>query len=207
VSVYSGSGLNTDPSYHPRLRYVVVGVRVTISAWFSCGYITLIMETTMKLITGKTKIVAAITAVAASGVKWENDVQVLALSVMAHSAKNREVSLMNQLIDAMPNGARTNALRAYFDKFSCATFVEAMGKNPAHFAFDKDKKHDHAGAAETTWSKFKPETPYQPIDIHSQLNRLLSRVEKDDKTEYDEDTVQGIRDLVAKSKPVFEPAH
>lgn len=161
----------------------------------------------MKLITGKTKIMAAITAVAASGVKWENDVQVLAMSTMTHSVKHREVSLMNSLVDALPNGARTNALRTYFDKFSCATYIEAAGKVPAHFAFDKDKKADLKGASETTWTTFKPETPYRPIDIHTQLSLLLKRVEKDTKTEYDMDTVQGIRDLVASSKPILEPSH
>jgi hypothetical protein len=161
----------------------------------------------MQLITGKAKIVAAIKRVAATGKKWEEDVQILAMSTMTHSVKHREVSLMNSLVDALPNGARTNALKAYFDKFSCATYVEAAGKVPGHFAFDKDKKANLKGASETTWATFKPETPYQPIDIHTQLSRLLNRVEKDTRTEYDADTVQGIRDLVEASAPPFEPAH
>ena len=161
----------------------------------------------MKLITGKSKIMAAIALVASSGKKWENDVQVLAMSTMAHSAKHRECSLMNSLVDAMPKGGRANALRAYFDKFSCGTYVEAQGKTPAHFSFDKDKKHDHKGAAETTWSTFKPETPYQPIDICRQLELLLNRVEKDTKTEYDTELVDGLRKLTEKAKPELEPNH
>lgn len=170
------------------------------------AYITY-MESNMKLLTGKTAIMAGIAAVAASGVKWEQDVQILAMSTMTHSVKHREVSLMNALVDALPNGARTNALRDYFNDFSCATWVEAQGKNPAHFAFDKDKKADLKGAAETTWASYKKEKPYAPIDICKTLTALLNRVEKDTKTEYNPDLVSGLKTLVDSHKEVFEPNH
>ena len=151
----------------------------------------------MKLLTGKTAIMAGIVAVAASGKKWESDVQVLAMSTMTHSVKHREVSLMNALVEALPKGARTKALVGYFDKFGPATYdVNEDSPTYKKFVFDKDKKADLAKAAETTWSTFKKETPYQPIDVCHLLGLLVARVEKDKKTDYDPNLVDGIKKLV-----------
>jgi len=158
----------------------------------------------MKLLTGKTAIMAAITAVAASGKKWENDVQVVALSTIAHVEKHRECSLMDSLLEALPNGARSNALKAYFDKFSQGTFIEAEGKKKAHFAFDRDKKTDMDGAAKTTWAAFKPEPEYKPMDLCQLLENLVKRAKADKKTEYDAGLLNGIEALVATQKTETE---
>ena len=151
-----------------------------------------------KLITGKAAIMAAITAASALGTKWENSVQVIALSVMQHSAKHREVSLINSALKAMPKGARTNALIGYFEKFSCATFVEKIGKVDAHFTFDKDKKTDMVGAQKTTWATFIPEPTYKPLDLCDLLTKLVARAERDKKTDYSTELLDGIKALTAK---------
>jgi hypothetical protein len=157
------------------------------------------------LLKGGPAINAAIAAVATLGKKWEADVQHIAVSVIAHIEDCGDVTVADTLVAALPKGARSSALKAYLETFSKAVWQEAAPKTktPAKFIHDKTKVTDMDGALKTTWAAFKPEPPYKPMDLCDLLSKMLARVEKDTKTEYDPELVAGIRALAAKPPMVI----
>lgn len=129
-----------------------------------------------KLITDKAKLNAAIESIARRGKRFDNDVQTAALSCMHHHANHGDVTLTNRLVEAMPNGSRVNALRAYIETFSAVAWDEEAKA----FKHDKTRKHRLDAASETTWVEFKPEAAYKPIDDPMEaLSNLIGRFDKD----------------------------
>lgn len=123
----------------------------------------------MKLFTNKTDILAAIADVNTTGKKLDNMIWVAAASIVAHIQEHREVSLANQLIDAMPKGSRVNALIAYFDATSQAAY-EVDAKT---FVFSRSKVTDQALAISKSWVEYKPEQPYGGTDLHALILKAI----------------------------------
>lgn len=130
----------------------------------------------MKLFTNKADIVAAITSISGRGARLDKDIQKAAVSVMAHHAEHGDVTLINELVAAMPKGARVNALR---------DFILAHGKvqfdaDSKSFTHNRDGSFDLEGALSVLWTEFKPEAEYKPIDVLVLIEKLAKRVAKAD---------------------------
>lgn len=128
----------------------------------------------MKLFTTKKAIVAAIADVATTGKKLDEMIHVAAASIVAHIAEHREVSLANQLIEAMPKGSRVNAVIAYFDKVSQATY-DSVSKT---FTFDRNKSADQELAVSKSWTEYKPEAPYGGMDLRAVMLKMIVAADK-----------------------------
>ena len=128
----------------------------------------------MKLFTTSATIVAAIEDIRVTGKKLDNMIQVAACSVIQHVEKHGDITLVNTLIEAMPNGSRVNALRDFIATFSKAEYDEATKA----FKFNKEKKTDLAGAQAIMWTEFKPEQPYVAFDLQALLSSLLKKADK-----------------------------
>lgn len=160
----------------------------------------------VKLIEGTTDIKAAIGSIQRRGVKFDRDVQAAAISVLAHHAKHGDTTLINRLVEAMPKGARLNALLGYLDYFGLArydvdnkVFVHVKNVNRA---FDAD------AAQSVLWTSFRPEKAYVPIaDATDAISKLVARFEKDVEKMGDASVVDPAMLAKLKALTVTEPAH
>ncbi|NRA42962.1 MAG: hypothetical protein HRU21_11745 [Pseudomonadales bacterium] len=131
----------------------------------------------MKLLTNITHIETAISSIATRGARLERDIWVAAVSAMAHHAKHGDVTIVNKLVAAMPKGSRVNALRDFITCHGKVTFDE---ENQV-FVHDKEGNFDLEGATAKSWTEFKPEPKYQPVDAAKLIAALAKKLNADRK--------------------------
>ena len=164
---------------------------------------------TYKLLSGADAIGKAIDSIKSRGKKLDRDIQIAALSAMQHHVEHGVVTLINRLIDAMPSGARVNALREYIETFGGVRY-DADTKKMVHM---RGKAFQLDDAMKIMWCDFKPEQAYKPIDDPLALiASLIKRFEKDMEKAGTQSkiTVQQMQQLKAMQtvmKPEFEPNH
>ena len=126
----------------------------------------------MKLITSKEAIVKAIASISGRGAKLDKDIWVAAVSAMAHHNEHGDVTIINDLVSAMPKGARVNALRDYILAHGKVQFNNEVKA----FVHDKDGSFDLEGALAVSWVEFKPEPEYKPLDALKLVTALAKRI-------------------------------
>lgn len=116
-----------------------------------------------------------------------NDCHIAAVSCIMHATKHGDVMYAQRLIEAMGEGWRLNALRAWFGKFGPFTWVAKTKDKAGHFGLDKDKRklmlaeleadEDAVGKklSEVTYWEFKPETEFMGFDLLKEIKKLIKR--------------------------------
>ena len=127
----------------------------------------------VKLITGNAELLKAITDVSVTGKKLETLIHTVAVSILVHIEKHREVSLANKLIDAIPNLARKNALRDWFIAFGKMSY----DKETQVMMFKKTGVTDSDKATQNPFWLFKPEAEYVPFDLIAKINDVIKLAE------------------------------
>jgi hypothetical protein len=130
---------------------------------------------TFKLISGMPNIDRAIAMLHTKGQKLQAECHVLACSVLAHVAEHGDVRVVAKFLNAMPEAARVNALRAWFEHYGPVAFE----KNQP--AFVKGKKSYIGDAMAMPFWKFKAEPEYQAVDVVKMLQATVKKLEKDQK--------------------------
>jgi hypothetical protein len=122
----------------------------------------------MDLIKDLASINKAIKSIANRGAKLDTDIQLAGLSVLAHIDQHGNVEVASKLFDALPKGARRNALAQWLITFGKLRVLDSRDKadQPAlkaglHFGYHKDRNTDLTGAAEKPWHQFKQEKSVQ----------------------------------------------
>jgi hypothetical protein len=138
----------------------------------------------MKLITEISKIEAAIKSINSRGAKLDRDIWVATVSAMAHHAKHGDVTIVNKVVASMPKGSRVNALN---------DFILAHGKvtyNEETKVFDHDKagNFDLDGAQAKSWTEYKPDPEYKPLDALAMVKAMATKISKADKDKGDKVT-------------------
>ncbi len=114
----------------------------------------------------KAGIEAAIKSITNRGESLDKDIQYTGLSVLAHIAEHKEVSLFVKLYNALPKGSRTNALVAWALAFGqVAVNLDKASKKDRPFLFLADKITDLKGAADKPWFDFK-----KPKDVSDEFD-------------------------------------
>lgn len=161
----------------------------------------------IKLLTTKADIDAAITSINNRGKKLDADIQLCALSVVAHVGKHGDVTVANRLYTCMPNGSRRRALAEYlmaFGKLSANADRATAKESP--FVYDKTKTYNDEvlkAASETMWYDFAPEPPVlEMFDLRGALHRILAQAAKVGKVN-DEALLSELRKLeaIAQTEP------
>ena len=154
----------------------------------------------MKLLNGTAAINKAIASISNRGKRFDRDVQQAALSVINHAEQHGDVTLATSLVNALPKGSRSNALKAYLETFGKMTWDKDA------FRHQSGKKTDMDGAKAIMWTEFKPEPAYKPTDLPLSLTRLLAKVERDTEMghKHDKEQVEAIRKLVEQFAPAEE---
>jgi hypothetical protein len=96
------------------------------------------------------------------------------------------VKHVNLLIEHMPKGIRSNAIKAWVETHMGLVYA-TEGENKGTFVIGKRKGADLDIPTLTNerWFEFKPEAEYKPIDFDAMWNALMKRMEKADESKGD----------------------
>ena len=114
-----------------------------------------------------------------NGAKLDALIQDVAIGCIEHAAEHGDVRPANQLWDAMPNGARRNALGMYLCQYGAMRVNTGKDKEQARFKFQKDFETDVTAARAVMWYSFKPEKDLaEEFNLSSKLQGLLKAYNK-----------------------------
>jgi hypothetical protein len=136
----------------------------------------------LELYTTEQAINSAVKAFHNNGQALQAEAHKIALSVLHHVGTHADIRVLRRFLDAMPDIARTNSLRKWFETFGPVTFEG----NVAHYA--KGKATRLGDAMSKPFWKFKANEgdEYQPLDVAKAIEALIKKIEMDGtKTERD----------------------
>lgn len=114
-----------------------------------------------------------------NGAKLDVLIQEVAIGCIEHAAEHGDVRPANQLWDAMPNGARRNALGMYLCQYGAIRVNTGKDKEAARFKFQKEFETDITKARAVMWYSFKPEKDLaEEFNLHGKLQGLLKAYNK-----------------------------
>ena len=137
-----------------------------------------------KATTEATTISKQILSIQKRGAAWQEDVQTCAVNIVQHVFIHHEVSLLNNLIAAMPKGAKVNALREFFEMTAKAEY----STDDACFLPSRDNSYI-LPEEYPIWYDFKPEPEFKPFDLTAEIAKLLKKALKRDEQDFDADTI------------------
>ena len=123
-----------------------------------------------------------IASIASRGSKLQADThRVLAsIAVRWHDTNDVTVAVrqVNALIEGLPSGWRTNAVKAWVESF--LTFV--WDTDEKCFVYHKNRtkisKDDARAAMDTPYWEFKPESEYKPTNTPNELMALIAKADR-----------------------------
>lgn len=130
----------------------------------------------------KTNILKAIGAIGKASAKLTKDVQACAVECVIHAVLHGDVTLADQLVDALGKQGRKASLRAWFELNGCM-FI-AKGKQT--FSYDKLHKLGKADTPELReklmakpWEEAKPEAPVVSVlEISAKFDKFMDSLTK-----------------------------
>lgn len=143
---------------------------------------------TLKLI-NSADISKRIAAMRKSGTKLQNEMHLIACSVLACFGENNDVrkatNFVLEMASAMPEMSRVNALKQWFEAHAPIRFAtpdEIKAGAPAA-VYVKGGKYRLGDAMATPFWKFKAKegVEYKAVDIHAEIKRLLAKIETHNK--------------------------
>lgn len=116
------------------------------------------------------------------GEMWQQAVQEVQISVLNHIEQHGDISLFVNLFNALPKGARRNALAEHavkYGKLDINLSEDPKARKAKPFLYNRDKATDLKGATDEPWFEMSPEKPVdQAFDFKAQLLALLKKADK-----------------------------
>lgn len=154
----------------------------------------------------------AINELHGKGQRMQDHMHKLALSVLVHVGTHKDIRIVHRFVQAMPAMARTNGLRAWFEKFGPVKFTEVDGVEQITFIASNPAKPGDANQ-KPFWKFSATEgKPYEALDITKATEQFIQRLEKDakatgrDLTALIEAIKHGRAEVAVGRKPVAVPA-
>ena len=159
----------------------------------------------MKLITDNAALAKAIKSIAVRGQKLDHDIHVAGTSCLQHIANHSDTTLLNDLVNALPKGARKHAFVEWALAYGNVSLLDKAldgDKDKIErgqvFKLDRTKSFDLDGAVANAWYNFKPEADLlTAFDVHKAVAQLVKRVTKATK---DGATLEGVQDAMKALK-------
>lgn len=129
----------------------------------------------LKLLTGVAAIEAALKSIFTRGQSLQADIHIAACSVLQHIGQHSDIRLAKDLLAAMPEASRKNAMREWL-----ATFGPIMFEGDAP-VFVKGGKVRLGDAMATPFWKLVPEKPYEAIDVAAFMASMVKKLQRDQK--------------------------
>lgn len=112
----------------------------------------------------------------AKAVKSANTVQLayqkIACSAIVHLHEHKDIRVIRNLLDTMPEGLRKVAMATFFDRYAQVRFDD---EGQAHY--DATKKTQLGLALEKAWWKTVKESVYTPFVFQAEVQKLIDRAE------------------------------
>jgi hypothetical protein len=127
----------------------------------------------------KAQVLKNIGSIGRASAKLTKDIQATAVGCVEHAVNHGDVTLADQLVDALGKGLRKASLRAWFEK-NAPMFI-AKGKDK--FSFDPTRKgvwdaEREASLLALPWEEAKPEEKVVSIfDVSESFDKFMKRVE------------------------------
>ena len=159
----------------------------------------------MKLITDNAALAKEIKSIAVRGQKLDQSIWVAGVSCLQHIANHSDTTLLNDLVDALPKGARKHAFVEWALAYGNVSLLDKSldgDKDKIErgqvFKLDRTKSFDLDGAVGNAWYNFKPEADLlTAFDVHKAVAQLVKRVTKATK---DGATLEGVQDAMKALK-------
>jgi hypothetical protein len=129
----------------------------------------------LKLLVGVPAIEKALKSIFTRGQSLQADIHVAACSVLKHIGEHSDIRLANDLLAAMPEAARKNAMRDWLTKFGPILFEGDKA------VFNRNGKVMLGDAMAKPFWKLVPEKPYEPLVIDKFVAAMIKKLEKDAK--------------------------
>lgn len=155
------------------------------------------MEPAFNIITNAKELTKAIDTAKVAGQSYQATLHTLAVSVLNHVARHKDVRMVKYFIASQVEATRVNAIKAWFENFGPVVFDKDEIKYVA-------KKVTLSKAIALPFWKFKPEEAYQPLNVQKAIADLIKRIEHDEKktgTKHSAEII-GLRALATKQAPV-----
>lgn len=135
------------------------------------------MTTQIKLIVGTQAISKAVVSIKTRGAKLDADIQLAGVSILAHIEEHGNVTLLNDLMAALPKGARKNAMAEWAMANGKVRLNEGPNRKDMPFLYDKARITSIDKAWEKPWYDFAP-TPdlIQSFDVQAAVAKILKQV-------------------------------
>ena len=155
----------------------------------------------MKLYTDNAALAKAIKSIAVRGQKLDHDIHVAGVSCLAHIAEHSNTTLLNDLVNALPKGARKHAFVEWALAYGNVSLLDKsldgdkdkIDKGQV-FKLDRSKEYNQEQAIANAWYNFKPEADLlTAFDVHKAVAQLVKRVSKASK---DGATLEGVQDAL-----------
>lgn len=118
----------------------------------------------------------------AEGKKLDTMIHIALASSVVLAHEHGDITVLNRVITKLSAGIRTNAARAFAEKFAPVTF-DKKGKE---FRFNKQKRNEGfidseaaSDMCDTPWTAFRPEPEYKPMNLADSFTKLIDRASND----------------------------
>lgn len=129
------------------------------------------------LIVGNALIAKAIASIANRGAKLDADIQLAGVSVLAHIEQHGDITLLNQLYQALAKGARKNAFAEWAMACGKVVLNEGPNRKDVPFLYSKDKATMLDLAWEKPWFEYKPEPDLITVfDVQAAVAKIIKQV-------------------------------
>lgn len=125
----------------------------------------------MKLLIGKPAIDAATKSIMTRGVKFDKDVHIAGVSCLNHIEEHGDVTLLNNLVAALPKGSRVTAFMEWAEAYGKVSYSDELKE----FKYDKLKVTLLEESKDKSWVEFKPEPEYKTMDFTAAMAALLKK--------------------------------
>ena len=122
-----------------------------------------------------------------AGQSLQKDMHLLACSVLATFGETKDARIAEafvmKLVQAMPEMARTNALKAWFEAHAPIKFAtpEEIKAGASSVRYVKGGAFKLGDAMATPFWKFQPEKPYEPLNMSKYIESVIAKITKDAK--------------------------
>lgn len=135
-------------------------------------------------LSSKDSIIKQIASIGKAGVRLIAAIQVAATQVVAHTLKHGDITVANQLLDAVPKHLRAS-LVAFLEAYGPYAYMKA-DKQFAYFKANKackdfigkDITQEYVDALPRWESMVKPAEPRSVYDVSEEFDRLITRLRK-----------------------------
>ncbi len=124
---------------------------------------------------GAKNIDALIAEITEIGAKLDHKLWIAAVSAMLLHSGCGQTGKINDVLRAMPNGSRTNAMKDFILAHGAVNWNEEKEV----FTHDKKGTFDLDGALAKSWTEYKPEQPYRPVDALKLIQAVVTKITKE----------------------------